>query len=250
MFFPRGDPIEKHPVRDVVRYGESRDDTFPNMGQYAQTTGDVVPPTAGQGTTSFPSGDPVRTPRRGPSEEHSCGDAFRPTAGPATMSFPRRAGHDIISGILYGRQQSLRTWRCCRDRGLLRARGLERCLLRHEAAADCVYSTCDRHTESISGLDVARLLCGINWPGNVRAHRRRLPKLRRQWIDKFRVVPPILVRRVHSLQEAALTCRRSLAPKRLPLPRSGSKLAAGGRTARGRSELPRRACGTPRRDPG
>jgi len=85
------------------------------------------------------------------------------------------------------------------------------------------YSTSHRHTESISGLDVARLLCGINGPGNVRAHRRRLPKLRQQWIDKFRVAPPIVERPVHSLREAALTCRRSLA-------RSGCRCLGQGRS--------------------
>jgi hypothetical protein len=62
-----------------------------------------------------------------------------------------------------------------------------------------------RHSprESINGLDVAQQRCHISWPGNVRVHRRRLPKPRLRWIDKQRVVPPIAVRPVRSLREFA-----------------------------------------------
>ena len=52
---------------------------------------------------------------------------------------------------------------------------------------------------------MARLPCGINWPGNVRAHRRRLPKPRRPWTGKQRVLPLIVVRPVRSLREIAGT---------------------------------------------
>jgi hypothetical protein len=63
--------------------------------------------------------------------------------------------------------------------------------------------------ESINDLDVARQRCRINWPGNVRAHRRRLPEPHRQWIGRSRVVPPMVVQPVHSLREIARAAQRA-----------------------------------------